>query len=105
MTDLIEIYEILKDLGLCSSKKDFSRNWMGRSSSYLSYLTSTASNPSIASIGMLVGRLEAIAPTSNDSRWHEERAIIRSAITRAKVILAGVYEIEFVPRAQWVTAV
>ena len=105
MNELQETYDLLVELGACHTQAEYSRDWLGRSDGYFAYLKSTGDRPSLSAIGMLIGRLEAISPTVDDSRWWQERRQIRSAIIAAKVMFAGEFELRFVPRWARVTAI
>ena len=105
MDEIQDIYDTLTDLGFCKSQAEYSREWLGRSAGYFAYLKSTNAPVALSAIGMLIGRLEAIKPTLDDSRWYLERRRICGAIIAAKVMWAGEYELRFVPPWARVTAV
>lgn len=105
MNEIEEIYETLHDLGLCKSQAEYSRDWLGRSKGYFAYLKSTKAPVALSVIGMLIGRLEAVCPTVDDSRWYQERRRIRGALIAAQVMSAGEFELRFVPPWFRVTAV
>ena len=105
MNELQEIYETLVDLGFCKSQAEYSRHWLGRSGGYFAYTKSSKAPVALSAIGMLIGRLESISPTLDDSRWHQERRRIRAALIAAKVMFQGEFELRFVPPWARVTAV
>lgn len=105
MNELQDIYDMLLELGACQSQAEYSEDWLGRSKGYFAYLKSSKASPALSAIGMLIGRLEAICPTVDDSRWWEERRQIRCAIIAATVMFAGEFELRYVPRWARVTAV
>lgn len=105
MNEIQEIYETLRALGFCKSQAEYSRDWLGRSEGYFAYLKSSKAPVALSAIGMLIGRLEAIKPTLDDSRWYQERRRISGAIIAAKVMYEGEYELRFVPPWARVTAV
>ena len=105
MNELNEIYEMLVELGLCKTQIDFSVNWLGKSPTYFAYLKSSGQGPALAAIGTMIGRLQSICPTSDDSRYWVERRRIREAIRSAKVMWEGEYELAYVPPWWRVTAI
>lgn len=88
MDDLYSIYETLREIGLCKSQRDFSKDFLGKSSGYLSQITNTGAIPAISAIGMLVGILHAVVVQgeSMPDLWVERRKL-RSAWVAASVIL------------------
>ena len=104
MNEIQEIYDTLTDLGFCKSQAEYSRDWLGRSDAYFAYLKSSRAPVALSAIGMLIGRLEAIKPTLDDSRWYLERRRICGAIIAAKVMYEGEFELRFVPPWARVTA-
>ena len=105
MHELHEIYETLNDLKFCASQADFSRQWLGKSEGYYAYLKASSEAPALSSIGMLIGRLQSICPTVNDSRYWEERRRLRSAIVKAKTMWQGEFELTYLPPWSRVTAI
>lgn len=104
MNELQEIYDTLRDLGFCHSQAEYSQHWLGRSAGYFGYLKASKAPVALSAIGMLIGRLEAIKPTLDDSRWYQERRRICGAIIAAKVMYQGEFELRFVPPWARVTA-
>jgi hypothetical protein len=104
MTELQDIYDTLIKLGFCDSQSAFSRDWLGRSGDYFAYLKNSGGSPDLSAIGMLIGRLKTITSTSNDSRFWEERAMLRTALVSARVLYVGEYELACVPPWQRVPA-
>lgn len=97
MHELHEIYQTLKDLNFCASQADFSKNWLGKSGGYYAYLKASNEAPQLSCVGMLIGRLQSICPTGNDSRYWEERRQLRSAIVAAKTMWLGELELTYMP--------
>lgn len=104
MNEIEDIYDTLTELGFCKSQAEYSRDFLGRSGGYFAYLKSSKAPVALSAIGMLIGRLEAIKPTLDDSRWFQERRRISGAIIAARVMYAGEYELRFVPPWARVTA-
>ena len=97
MNQLFEIYETLRQFGLCFNQSDFSVRWLGRSRCYMSYLKRTGADPSLTSMKLLVARLEPeveIAKQSGDEALYRP---MRSALIAARTIHNGVYELRYVP--------
>jgi len=88
MNDLHSIYEALREIGLCRSQRDFSTQFLGKSSGYLSHITITGAIPAISAIGMLVGILHAIVVREDClPDLYAERRKVRSAWVAASVLL------------------
>jgi uncharacterized protein (DUF2236 family) len=87
---LKEIYENLNNLGICRTQREFSRDFLGKSSGYYAQITSTGASPALAAIGTLVGVLHALV-TNNAGRPadYAARRQIRSAWIAAAVMLDG----------------
>ena len=105
MNELDEIYEVLSDLGICETQAEFSTVWLGKTAGYYAYLKSSGSSPCLSAIGMLIGRLQSICPTTDDSRYWEERRRIRHAICAAKTMWLGEFELANVPAWCRITAI
>lgn len=114
MDTLTEIFETLRDLRYCADQQDFSRNWLGRSASYYAHLRSSGQRCSLASIGMLVGRLrELVAVRGHDDRDREQRPDgggdeqrrLGAAWIAAKVMYQGEWELLHVRPRDRVTAI
>jgi hypothetical protein len=104
MDTLTEIFETLRDLGHCASQEDFSLNWLGRSRSYYAHLRSSEQRCSIASIGMLVGRIREILSVPGE-RGADEQRRLGAAWIAAKVMYHGEYELRHVRPRDRVTAI
>lgn len=88
MDDLYSIYDVLREIGLCKSQRDFSTDFLGKSRGYLSQITNTGACPALSAIGMLTGILHAIV-VQNESMpdlWVERRKL-RSAWVAASALL------------------
>ena len=105
MTELDDILTILRDLGVCRTQEEYSTLWLGRSPGYFAYLKSANEPPTLSAIGMLIGRLQSIQPDQNASSCWLERARIRTAITMAKTMWAGEWELKNLPAWARVTAI
>jgi hypothetical protein len=114
MDTLTEIFTTLRDYGYCMDQQDFSRNWLGRSASYYAHLRSSGQRCSLASIGMLVGRLrELIAVRGQDDRGGEQRPDdggdeqrrLGAAWIAAKVMYLGEWELLHVRPRDRITAI
>lgn len=92
MDTLDGIFETLRDLGHCASQEDFSANWLGRSRSYFAHLRSSQQPCSLASIGMLAGRLREIIADGSDGEGDARRRL-RAAWIAAKVMFQGEWEL------------
>lgn len=101
MNNLTEIYQTLKALGLCRDQTEFSRHWLGRSGTYLSYLGSSGRQPHLASLGMLTAQLHVVTMKSTD---RSERAQLRSAWAAAMTMLQGERELLYGRSWERVTA-
>ena len=87
---LQEIYEILSSIGICRSQREFSRDFLGKSSGYYAQITSTGASPALSAVGTLVGVLHALV--TNDAGMPADHAAcrqIRSAWIAARVMLDG----------------
>ena len=104
MDTLSEIYTTLQDYGYCTDQQDFSRSWLGRSASYYAHLRSSGQRCSLASIGMLVGRLREIVAVRGDDRRDEQRRLSAAWIA-AKVMFQGEWELLYVCPRDRVTAI
>lgn len=105
MNELTDIYDHLKGLGLCSSQDEFSRDWLGRSDGYFAYLRSSGEPICLSAVGMLIGRLKSVCPTTDESRLFEERFRIRLCLNMARTLYAGEWELRNLPSWARVTAV
>ena len=105
MSNLQEIYEILRDLDYCDHQREFSRRWLGKSEGYFAYLKSTGARPSTSSLGMLAAQIFAIIPSAEQSSRYVERRRLRSAWVSAMTIWMGEGELQFGKPWERVTAI
>ncbi|MCM8737276.1 hypothetical protein M5E06_24455 [Azospirillum sp. A1-3] len=54
-------YNILRDFGLCATQADFSREWLGASDRYFSFLLAKQREPHMTALMGLAARLERLA--------------------------------------------
>ncbi len=104
MRQLFEIYDDLRSYGMCRNQADFSRDWLGRSECYLSYLRSTGAKPSLASLGFLAKKLKEEVEYVKAA---EERVFyrkLRAVYVSAQTLFNASYEMKYVPPYYWVTA-
>ena len=90
MANFIEIYEILRTAGLCSSQREFSRDFLAKSAGYLAQMNATDAVPSLSVIASLVGVLHAMI--TDDARRPSDyvaRRQLRSAWVASAVMLQG----------------
>lgn len=104
MTNLDTIFRETQGLGLCRTQEDFSVDFLGKSPSYMAYLRSSDATVCLTSIKLLYERLKMLCPTCHDSRWHEQRARMRSLIVAVQVMWQGELELRYVPPWYRVTA-
>ena len=105
MNELGDIYEHLHDLGFCPTQSEFSREWLGRSEGYFAYLKSSNAPVCLSAVGMLIGRIRSICPTTDDSRLFEERTRLRMALNMARTLFVGEWELRNLPRWARVIAI
>lgn len=101
MNTLTEIYEVLKEEGLCLTRADFSRSWLGRSAHYMSQIGGDPERASLTSLQLLACRLKltlaSLCPSTNAESYYK----IRSAALSAATIFNGVYEKRHLPKQKW----
>ncbi|MXO49662.1 hypothetical protein GRI69_15535 [Erythrobacter vulgaris] len=68
MHTLIEIYQLLRSEGLCSTQAEFSENWLGHSWHYMSQIGGDPRKASPASLQLLASRLD-MAATKAKETW------------------------------------
>lgn len=96
MQELFEIYEVLKEVGLCETQTEFSQQWLGRSPHYVSQICGDPRKASTTSLRLLATELELttlIAKHSSDRVTYRK---IRSAWVQACTIRDGICEIRYV---------
>jgi len=96
MNQLFQIYETLRQFDLCNSQADFAIHWLGKSRCYMSYLKASGAHPDLASVGMLVARLEPIVEDAKVSAPRSKYRQLRTAHVSAKTLYSGLYQIKFV---------
>lgn len=101
MTELIPIFDTLRDLGLCRSQAEFSRLWLGRSDHYMAQIGGDPRKASLTSLQLLVCRLNLAALKSKGGPSRRE---LRSAFVEARTILLGVFEVRFMRPCDRITA-
>lgn len=104
MKQLFEIYDDVRDYGMCRNQADFSRNWLGRSECYLSYLRSSGAKPSLASVGFLAKQLKEeseCAKAADETVFYRK---IRSTYVSAQTLFNALYELKYVPPFYRITA-
>lgn len=104
MKQLFEIYETLRQFDLCKSQADFAINWLCKSRCYMSYLKTSGAYPDLASVGMLVARLEPVVADAKLSGSRSKHRQLRTAHVSAKTLYAYLYEIKFVDPWYRITA-
>ena len=79
MSDLYEIFEVLKDVGLCETQAEFSELWLGRSAHYVSQIKGNPERASLTSLRILASELELMTLISKQSSAKATNRKIRSA--------------------------
>lgn len=97
MDKLFEIYDDVRGFGMCRNQADFSRDWLGRSDCYLSYVRSSGAKPSLASIGFLAQKLKAEAECAKAADELVFYRKIRSTCVSAQTLYNALYELKYVP--------
>ncbi|MBX7459363.1 hypothetical protein K3152_14005 [Qipengyuania sp. 1NDH17] len=105
MSNLDTIFHEVQSLGLCRTQEDFSVDFLGKSPGYMAYLRSSNAPVCLTSIKLLFERLKSHCPSSDDSRWHDERARMRSLIIAVQVMWNGECELRHLPPWHRATAI
>lgn len=105
MTDLTDIYDTLKDVGLCSTQAEFSTEWLGRSSHYMSQIKGDPANASLTSLRLLAAELQLTALIAKGSADNATFRKVHGAWVAAQTICDGVFEQRHVPPFLRITAI
>lgn len=97
MKELTEIYETLKDAGLCSTQAEFSREWLGRSDHYMAQIGGDPRKASLTSLRLLASRLELETLHRKEAADLATYRKIRGLFVAAQTVLCGVVELRHVP--------
>ncbi|MFC5304836.1 DUF6626 family protein [Azospirillum picis] len=73
-------YNILLNLGVCSTQAEFSRDWLGASERYFSFLLATHREPHMTALMGLAARLECLADRLSADPHFTQQAGILDAI-------------------------
>lgn len=104
MSELRDIYETLRALGLCSTQAEFSRQWLGRSDHYMSQINGDPRKASLTSLQLLYTRIDLARQHAKGSNNIAEHRILHDAYVTARTVFNGVFELRHVPPWYWVTA-
>ena len=104
MKELEQIYETLKTLGFCSTRTQFSREWLGRSAHYMSQIGGDPRMASITSLCLLASKLELATVNAKASDDYGAYRKLRSAFVAASTVRDGVFELRHVQPFWRVTA-
>lgn len=76
-----KIYNIILDLGVCSTQAEFSRDWLGASERYFSFLLATRRDPHMTALMGLAARLECLADRlSTDPHLTRQAGILHAIV-------------------------
>lgn len=74
-------YNILLNLGICSTQAEFSRDWLGASERYFSFLLATHRDPHMTALMGLAARLECLADRlSTDPNLTKQAGILNAIV-------------------------
>lgn len=97
-------YNILYHVGICSTKAQFSRDWLGASPSYFTSMEARQRQPNMMVLMGLAARLELLADRlAGDPRYHEHHGLLERLLDdlwddmRARALAA-------VPKRRFVSA-
>lgn len=105
MNELTEIYETLKSLGLCSTRAQFSQEWLGRSAHYMAQIGGDPRKASFTSLCLLASKLEVATLNAKASDDYATYRKIRGAFVSASTVRNGVFELRHVPPYLRITAI
>ncbi|MDQ2106436.1 DUF6626 family protein [Azospirillum isscasi] len=77
----VKTYNILLNVGVCSTQAEFSRNWLGASDRYFSFLLATGRDPHMTALMGLAARLERLTDhLSIDTRFTKQAQIFSNLV-------------------------
>ncbi|WP_452032645.1 DUF6626 family protein [Azospirillum palustre] len=70
-------YGILFHVGVCNTKAQFSRDWLGASPSYFTSMEARQRQPNMMALMVLAARLELLVDRlAADPRYHDQRGVL-----------------------------
>lgn len=92
MSDLVEVFNKLKEVDLCKSQYTFSRDFLGKSPSYMSNIKATSKKPSIESLMILHLKLYELATHCNEPTDYDSYNAKQCLITLSNKVLSEIKE-------------
>ena len=90
MSELDSVFRELKAIKLCKSQYAFSRDFLGRSPSYMSHLKATDKKPSINSLMVLHLKLYELAKHLDEPKYYADYHAKQSLISLSNEVLANI---------------
>lgn len=92
MNELDSVFRELKTVKLCKSQYAFSRDFLGKSPSYMSHIKATNKEPSVESLMILHLKLYELATHSKEPNDYDSYNAKKSLITLSNRVLSKIKE-------------